>query len=304
MRKNIYSLLLIAFFAIVIIPASTQTVNAEAEDTPDEHVCNYRYVSEECVYHSSTQHKYTTTYRCYDCDNTKIEETFESHEKMPYSLCSKCKFPSADCTLTSGVTKYFSGRPYLKIVVPSSGYICVKANASTGVYASGDLKNYSKKRIDDYENDHQPAYYFPVKKGTYYLRADDGENQKICYTFKSVKRGNTTRKKAYYAAKGKYKDIVYFSAATKAQHRWFKIKVGSKRKIRIYAYGYCGRTMDIRNSKGKMVGEPSVIYTGYYDGRTTAKSAKTLKAGTYYIEFSIYAYKGRTGDFAGKFMWK
>lgn len=303
MRKNIFSLLMIAFFAIIIIPASTQTVNAETEDTPEEHVCNYYYVSEEYVYHSSTQHKYTTTYRCYDCDNTKIEETFESHVKAPDSLCDKCKFPSSDCTLTSGTTKYFSGRPYLKISVPSSGYIYVKANSSTGVYASGDLKNYSKKTIDYYENDREPAYYFPVKKGTYYLRADLGVNQKIYYSFKSVKRGNTTRKKAYYAAKGKYKDIVYFSAATKAQHRWFKIKVGSKRKIRIYTYGYCG-TIDIRNSKGKMVGAPSVIDTAYYAGRTTAKSTKTLKAGTYYIEFTNHAYKGRTGDFAGKFMWK
>lgn len=259
----------------------------------DDDYPEYKYVN-------SKQHSQNIQCYCGNCGAEWIEETLMNHT-LP-GACEQCKFPTSSKTLKSGSYTYRSKRPWLKIEIEKSGYIVVNIRSDKGEFFT--LYNADK---DPYESRAEiyDGQRIPVKKGTYYLRANsDGKhsvgNYSVKYTFKTAanKKNYTKEDAVLLEDDTAVTAIIHSSSAPKTWERWYKIKLTKDSKIRLYIRGY-GRDplVLLYDKKGNEAYTEWKGVSSY--GQESYDSQNKLKKGTYYICISDYWADGNRKETTG-----
>ena len=176
-----------------------------------------------------------------------------------------------------------SDKDYYKVVVGGEGYITLTSKSEDGI-AYYQILNSKKHEFSDHTYvdggfDGNKTIKVAVSKGTYYIHYfgdTDCDTACVKYTFTSIKQPkNYCKAKAITLKRGTKKKM--YQTPKYGFNRYFKIKLGSKRKISVYSESY----IHIFNSKGKDF-DYSVDFTD--DGNVLKfRTTKKLPAGTYYI---------------------
>ena len=198
-------------------------------------------------------------------------------------------------SLTAGkyTTHPGTGDVYYKISIPQDGFIKISAKHSKKDYEYITLYTSNKKETvtSDLNNGYSwfeldgkssGSMTFPVKKGTYYIYADDYDGSwdtrsplKIKYTFtKATNKANFCRSKASKLSKNKKVTIV--NTYNNCYDRWYKVSLSKKQPINYYIVG--AEDVLIYDSKGN---ELDVVCVNRETGRYYTYDK--LKKGTYYV---------------------
>ena len=227
---------------------------------------------------SKTMHQCEKVFRCEDCNREKTVKDTQKHHFDKYKVCPYC-YEAIGGTINLKPKKkaYLNENTWVKIKVKKKGYL--KVNISDDVRWSV----YSKtKAVYRDQKEKYGVCNIPVKKGTYYLKAD--ESTSIRYTFKKdPSKKCYTKKKAQKVKKKKTAIAIMFPEdKKKTWTRYFKIKLKKKQKIHLE----CTKMDfvewgDLYNEKGKHI-ELENVYDKNGSFFKCQATTKKMKKGTYY----------------------
>lgn len=217
-------------------------------------------------------------------------------------------------TITDEQCYYMTGElTYLKIKPKSDGYLKLKfSNASSSyTYALGKvwLCNKSKtKQLSTsytYNTNYTDASYYTecygLKKNTvYYVAVQAYDGVKISADFKKVSdKSGSKKSKAKTIKKGK--TVTGILTAGKTTADWYKFKLSSRQKLKVYFTPCATDTVKISFSGAGIKSSTENYNTNYWGRKIPLSTRDKVRTGNYYIKVQP-ATKSCTGYY--KLSWK
>ncbi len=178
----------------------------------------------------------------------------------------------------------YSGEDYYEIEITGAGYLTLTSKTDNeGYIPYYEILNSKKKTFSDdsFVSDEEPIDVI-VSSGTYYIHyfgEESDDTACVKYTFTPIKdKKNYCKAKAISLKAGN--KVKIYQIPKRGFNRYFKIKLGSKKKITVYSE--CN--IDIFNAKGKDLdvssafAEDDIGFNGL-----KYRTKKKLPKGTYYI---------------------
>lgn len=171
---------------------------------------------------------------------------------------------------------------YFKFKATATGYVKCYANDP---YIKVALCNSSKKALSAYTNARYNPTYGVVKGKWYYFKVSASNNSEGAYTFKvknvkiTEKSGRTMSKASTLKRNSTRKATI---TAGSGQADWYKLKLTSKKNLKVYMKGRTNDKLKIEIYRGKKKITTRTFYNNY--NSYTLKSTGKWSKGTYYIK--------------------
>lgn len=184
---------------------------------------------------------------------------------------------------------------YHKISIPKTGYIAIEgyhffpSNITTDTYPIILKICDSKKKAIHAETlmsgRKAPVYMAAVKKGTYYIYAEQLMLYKLKCNFKAVsEKSGSSKAKAKAISKNKTAQGLFFYGESSKKADWYKLTLPKAQKVKFTLGAKSNKwiNIDIMSANKKLSYDESKVF--YSDDTETFTTRKALPKGTYYIK--------------------